>query len=420
MPIVTGGAGRGATATSVVSMHVFKSRLYVGSSGWYNNQELPISELIRVDRRGRWQVVAGATRNVHGTARGPISGLADGFDNIFAGHFWRMVDYHGALYVGTNDWSWLVQKAFPGLQPYIAGSIQSALSGEFGFDLWASCDGRDWFPVTRDAFGGNMYDFGARSLVSTRAGLFIGSANHAQGAKIWRTRVGACSSLVGMAANRRSRHGGRTLRLASADVRAPQRVLTDKQRAGTVVSWRRSAGATRYRVLRAAYGSIQLTLAPPPVMPNGLLAEDQDPVIADPGTPGAKQVDLPVLQDFVPLGTVRETFYVDRTTKQGERYAYRVVAMGTSGQQSPPSSMQTAPDPRPAPTFEQVLREIGWGRGGGRLVTAATIRNGRGDRPATLRILARLRRSVGRDTEARALIERLQRRIRFAGLAGGH
>ena len=59
-PIVTDGAGRGQTVTSVVSMHVFKGRLYVGSSGWYNEEGSPVSEIIRIDRAGRWQVVTGA------------------------------------------------------------------------------------------------------------------------------------------------------------------------------------------------------------------------------------------------------------------------------------------------------------------------------------------------------------------------
>ena len=42
-PIVTDGAGRGPTVTSVVSMHAFKGWLYVGSSGWYNEESNPRS-----------------------------------------------------------------------------------------------------------------------------------------------------------------------------------------------------------------------------------------------------------------------------------------------------------------------------------------------------------------------------------------
>jgi len=400
-------------------MHVFRGRLYVGSSGWYNNQGIPISELIRVDRRGRWQIVAGAPRTVNGVLRGPVSGLGDGFYNMFSAHFWRMEDYDGALYVSTNDWSYLVKTAFPGLEPWLAGSIQSALAGEYGFDLWASCDGRDWFPVTRDAFGqSNMLDFGGRNLVSSPAGLFVGSANHPQGAKVWRSRVGACSSLVGRARERSARHHGRGIRAAPTDVAAPQRVLTDAQRAGNVISWRPSASASRYRMMRAAYVSLPLTLRDPPVLPNGFMLEDQVPDIVPAGTPGARQVNLPVLQPFTPVGTARSTVYVDRTARSGRRYAYRVVAVSASGHRSPPSAMQTAPDPRPAPRFKQLARQIEKTTAAGMLATEAQI--GRQGRRAKLRTLARLRRSIRPDTEAADFVERLQRRIRYAGLAGGH
>jgi hypothetical protein len=420
-PIVTGGAGRGATTTSVVSMHVFRHHLYVGSSGWYNNQGIPVSEMIRVDRRGRWQIVAGAPRTVNGVLRGPISGLSDGFYNIFSAHFWRMEDYHGALYVSTNDWSYLVRVAFPELEPWLAGSIQSALAGEYGFDLWATCDGRDWFPVTRNAFGqSNMLDFGGRNLISSPAGLFIGSANHPQGAKLWRSGVGACSSLVGGARKRDARPHRRGMRAASADVAAPQRVLTDAQRAGNVVSWRPSASASRYQVLRAAYLSMPLSLRDPPVLPSGFPPEDQMPDIVPAGSPGARQVNLPVLQAFMPIGTARSTVYVDRTARPGQRYAYRVVALGASGHRSQPSAVQTAPDPRPPPTFKQLARHIEKTTAAGMLATDAWTHVVRHGRRVKLRRLARLRHSIRRDTDAADLVERLERRIRYAGLAGGH
>jgi hypothetical protein len=408
-PILTDGAGRGPTVTSVVAMGTFRKRLYVGSSGWYNHDEIPVSELVRIDGRGRWQVVTGTARMVNGRVKAPISGLSDGFGNIFAGHFWRMVRYQGAFYVGTNDWSWVVQSAFAGLQPWLAGVIQSALSGEYGFDLWASCDGRDWFPVTRDAFAGNMYDFGARNLVPTPSGLYIGTANHAQGTRVWRTRVGPCSSLVGR----------RTDAAQAATPAAPLRVLTDAQRAGTVVSWRRSPAAARFRVLRAGYRSVPLTLAPPPIMPNGFRLEDQIPIFVRPGTPGGKQVDLPVPGAFSSIGTTRGTSFVDRTRQRGRRYAYRVIAEGASGHPSKPSNIEVVPDPVPAPTFEQLRQTLERRTPARSIATAAMAAHAQRDRGATLRSLARLQRAVGPDAELRDLIERLERRLRFAGVAGG-
>jgi hypothetical protein len=419
-PIVTGGAGRGGTATSVVAMKVFRNRLYVGSSGWYN-EEVPISELIRVDRRGRWQVVAGAPRQINGVTRGPVSGLGDGFYNIFSAHFWRMAEYHGALYVTTNDWSYLVRTIFPHVEPWLAGALQSALAGEYGFDVWASCNGRDWFPVTRNAFGqSNMLDFGGRNLVPSPAGLFIGTANHVQGVRVWRNRVGACSTLVG---DRRRRHALKQRRRAvapSVGIAAPRGLLTDAQRAGNIVSWLPTGGVERYRVMRAEYESLKLTLADTPVMPDGFMLETQVPEVVPPGTPGAREVELPVLRDYTTIATARQPFYVDRTSKRGRRYAYRVIAVGASGDRSPPSAVQTAPDPRPPPTFAQLARMLGASTPSGKLALAARAQSDRGRRKAQLRMLAQLKRSVDPDSDAGGLADRLQRHIRYAAVAGGH
>src|SRR5262249_13130171 len=60
-PVVTGGAGRGANMASVVSMHVFKNQLYVGSAGWFPNLS-PSCELIRINPDDSWQVVVGNPR----------------------------------------------------------------------------------------------------------------------------------------------------------------------------------------------------------------------------------------------------------------------------------------------------------------------------------------------------------------------
>ena len=73
------------------------------------------------------------------------------------------------------------------------------LAGVLGFNVWATCDGNDWFAVTRDAFTGNEYNFGGRNLVtggSHGQDLFIGSANQAQGTSIFDDRGDACGSLI--------------------------------------------------------------------------------------------------------------------------------------------------------------------------------------------------------------------------------
>ena len=182
-PIIDKGAGRGRTIASVVSMHVFKDRLYVGASGW-NTSILPSSELIRVDPDDSWQLVVGKARNTPAGFKFPISGFPDGFGNIFNAHFWRMEDHGDGpadnLFLGTNDFSWLL-KEIPWLDPLI--------KQQYGFDIYSSNNGVFWSLVTKDAFQ-HPFDFGARTFATTPPGsplgaAFIGSANHAEGTRIF-------------------------------------------------------------------------------------------------------------------------------------------------------------------------------------------------------------------------------------------
>jgi hypothetical protein len=397
-PIVTDGAGRGQTVTSVVAMHVFKRWLYVGSSGWYNEESNPVSEIIRIDRAGRWQVVAGVPRTVKGQLVGPISGLGDGFNNIFSAHFWRMTTYGGELVVGTNDWAYLVVVAYPELAPWAVDLIEFALKGEMGFDLWASCDGVNWRAITRDAFGGNRYDFGARNLLQADGQLFVGSANHAQGTNVWSYLGNGCA-------------GGATAAAKRTSPPIPQALMTDVQQEGTVLSWRSAAAAgTRYRVMRVTYTDVQLRLSRPEQMPNGFPVEGSLPGVGGPGAQGSRAADLPVPDGFATVGTTRERFFVDRTAKRGARYGYQVVAEAPSGARSAPSNVQVVPDPRPAPAL---------GAAGVRDAATTMSRVARDDdaRRATLHRLARLRRAALPGSDRRLLLERLQRRVRYAGIA---
>jgi hypothetical protein len=403
-PIVTDGAGRGQTVTSVVGMHVFKRRLYVGSSGWYNKESNPVSEIIRIDRAGGWQVVAGPPRTVRGQLVGPISGLADGFNNPFSAHFWRMATYRGEIVVGTNDWSYLTVLAYPAIEPWAVDLIELFLTGERGFDLWASCDGVNWRAITRNAFGGNRYDFGARNLVPAYGRLFVGSANHAEGTKVWSYRANGCPGT------------GRAAAAAAERTRQPipQALMTDVQQEGTVLSWRPAAAAsgTRYRVMRATYTDVPLGLSRPDVMPNGFPLEGALPGVGAPRAKGSGTADLPVTKGFATIGTTRERFFVDRTARRGAHYAYQVVAEAPSGARSAPSNVQVVPDPRPAPELAAA----------GARAAAATMSRVADDaaaRRATLRRLARLRRAVRPGSDRQLLLERLERRVRYAGIADG-
>jgi hypothetical protein len=400
-PVVTGGAGMGPKMVSVVSMTPFKRHLYVGAVSWYSAalRDLPASELIRVGRDGQWEVVAGAPRpGPDGRLRTPISGLPAGFGNAFNSHLWRMVENDGTLYVGTLDWSWLFQesKAWAGEW---SGLIDLLLAGESGFDLWASCDGVDWFALTRTAFGRDPYDFGVRNLTAARGAVFIGTANHAFGTRIWDDDLSPCRRPSGAS------------RLHAAQ--APRRVLTDVQRDGTVVSWESTADAVRYRVERAEYVDAPVSVWDSPVAPEGFALEGAQPKLAPPGAPGSVAVDVPVRKPFESLGTTSRAFFVDRTRRPGARYAYQVVAENPGGSVSKPSNVQVVPDPRPPATFAELERA------GVRPRAIASLAGGRrrGDEGALAR-LARLARAA-RNDRIRQVAYRLERRLSYQHLAGG-
>jgi hypothetical protein len=383
-------------------MNVFKGWLYVGSSGWYNEESNPVSEIIRINRAGGWQVVAGRRRTVRGHVVGPVSGLSDGFNNPFAAHFWRMAAYRGELVVGTNDWAYLVVVAYPELEPWAVGVIEYVLTSEMGFDLWASCDGVNWRPITRNAFGLNRYDFGARNLIPADGRLFVGSANHAQGTKVWTYGANDCPGTPTAAA------------AANGTPPIPEALMTDVQREGTVLSWRSRAAVpgTRYQVMRASYTDVPVGLSRPDVTPNGFPLEGALARVGAPGAKGLRTADLPLRKGFITIGTTRERFFVDRTARRGAQYTYQVVAEAPSGARSAPSNVQVVPDPRPAPELAAA----------GAAAAAATMRRVADDaaaRRTTLRRLARLRRAARPGSDRRLFLERLERRVRYAGIAGG-
>jgi hypothetical protein len=183
-PVVTDGAGRGRVVTSVVSMQPYRGRLYVGGSGW-GTSVFPSSELIRIGPDNRWDVVVGSPRQVaDGITKAPLSGLSDGFGNPFNSHFWRMQTYKGALLLGTNDWSWSLHGT---------AGVDAALGSEFGFDLYGTCNGNDWWLATRDGFG-RPFDFGVRTMAASPAGLFVGTTNLVDGASVRQWRADPCKT----------------------------------------------------------------------------------------------------------------------------------------------------------------------------------------------------------------------------------
>jgi hypothetical protein len=185
--VITRGAYRGPLNEAALSMVAFDDALYVGTgiqNGGYDraNDVGPASpELIRVYPDGSWDLLVGEARGTPEGFKRPLSGLGPGFDTWSVGYFWRMAELDGVLYLGTFDWSVMSQYlAVPslGAQARLAQWFGNHNLARFngGFDLRCSRDGVHWIPVSADGFG-NPYNFGARTLLGTPRGLFVGTAN---------------------------------------------------------------------------------------------------------------------------------------------------------------------------------------------------------------------------------------------------
>jgi hypothetical protein len=414
VPIVTGGAGRGDDITSVVSMHVYRGQLYVGASGWYQNT-LPQSEMIRISPSGQWTLVVGNPRKLpNGKTAYPTSGLDDGFDSLFNAHFWRMGVYGGGLYVGTNSWADLV-KSYKG-----KGWAEDLLADASGYQLWATCEGENWFPVSRDAFGYGEYDFGARTLVTGNGPngeeLFIGSANQAQGTEILDDHESLCSSLVN----------------STRKVAAPSAMIAEAASKGksTLLSWKPSSSATRYEVLAASETKFTLYLQPQPSATHDAFQfEGAQPLLSTPETPGSVPVSLSLPGEFESVGSTSNSYFVAHTNAHR---VYEVVAENADGEQSSPSNIQLVPTPEPPATFGSVRAAIGPSGAGKqsaaraatvstaqRLLDSAQAASARGDRAGALADLQRLQSlEGGQHDELSALAARLERMLEYGAAAG--
>ena len=182
------GAYRGSLNEMAMSLCEFNGALYVGTgvqNGGYDRTYRigpAAGELIRIHPDNTWDLVVGTSRETPDGRKAPVSGLGPGFDNFFNGYIWRMVVHDGWLYVGTFDWSVFLpfaqrRRMLPWLQKHVdEHGADAIVSQQGGFDLWRSRDGDTWSPVTLSGLG-NPYNYGVRTLLSSRHGLFVGTAN---------------------------------------------------------------------------------------------------------------------------------------------------------------------------------------------------------------------------------------------------
>ncbi len=222
-PVIENGFG---DTWNQYGMHLepFGDYLYVGTAvgaGTVRKNNVAVGsraiEVIRVDKNDNAELIVGAREASDPiytpgapTPRIPLSGLGAGFGNPFNVYSWHMGVYRGCLYLGTFDLTSLLIRALDEnpdlfdmfLSDYPAEDLgfpawinDSLISGYFtswilnlmynsfgGGDIWKTCDGIHWMPVTLNGLG-NPKNYGIRRIVPYKnqwgmdQALGIGTAN---------------------------------------------------------------------------------------------------------------------------------------------------------------------------------------------------------------------------------------------------
>jgi hypothetical protein len=376
-------AGRKPSA-SVVSMHVFEGRLYVGTDN--------PAELIRINPDDTWDLLVGTPRRaLNGEWIYPLSGLEDGFAHQFNDHIWRQGSRDGFLYAGTYD-ATINWKDDPQVGPRFR-HLQ-------GTDIYRTADGWYWTPITMTGFGdstspgpndprpdpnvpvqtGGRFNFGTRSFANTPFGLFLGTANDFYGLHIYRANPPA----------------------AGQQLYGPPRADVEIYQKRPVVSWDPVPGAARYRVMRALMDQVQLRPFPlgqqdeepaelaamgievqasgvtdaevdTPVTTDDPLGdlddsdnpddpEDLEDPAGDPsgGGTGTKKNRLAtwIHRPFQHIATTANPVFVDEPLASGERRLYLVIAEDAQGRTSETSNLVQAPMLIPPAKFTHLLTRM--------------------------------------------------------------
>jgi hypothetical protein len=191
-PVVRGG-GDQPHNEAVMSMHVFKGQLYVGTG-------IPLGfnpitrhgprgcDLIRINPDDSWETIVGRPRDA------PLSGYRSGFGWYLNAYCWYMNEYEGYLYLGTWDMSRTiaflgedVESVAPVFRPLLDELVVRPQDWDspMGGDLYRTADGVHWEPVFLDGLG-NPDNHGIRTLEPTPMGFFVGTENPFTRLEIWR------------------------------------------------------------------------------------------------------------------------------------------------------------------------------------------------------------------------------------------
>jgi hypothetical protein len=347
---------------SVVSMHEYQGRLYVGTGSQ--------TEVVRINPDDTWDLVVGPPRQVPTSSGGtewkyPLSGLDAGFGHSLNDHAWRMEDHLDHLYVGTYNAS-IGSKDDPVNGPLLRHNM--------GAHLYRSPDGWYYSAVTTNGFTnpsdpfGGLYDYGIRTMVSTVYGLFVGTANDHHGLAIFRAT-------------------GRGPGLPEAPGRLE---VEPTPRGDALLSWNESAddgkdddkddhrpdmGGSHQPDKGDSHGPDRGGSHPPdkgdhrdPHPPqkrqyqiwraqvNPILVRDDLNVEGWNGVTGNKIPDTYV-GPYENIGTSREPYFIDVTVQPGTKYMYYVVEVKKGGV-SDASNLVAFPLLTPPVTFVQLLAQV--------------------------------------------------------------
>ena len=313
-------------SASVVSMHVYFGRLFVGTATF--------TEIVRINPDDTWDLVVGAPRLAPAPGGGteyknPISNLDAGFGHTLNDHAWQMDDPYRFLYVGTYNASTASR-----LQP-INGP---ALLHNMGAHLYQTPDSWYYTPITTTGFAtnspisntayaspydphGGIFDFGIRSMASTPYGAFLGTTNDYYGLEIFRAT-----------------------KRPSPLVDPPNRLEVEPGNTGSaILSWTTSTYAKTYQIWRA-----ERTL---------ILVRDSVNFEGNNSVTGNKIPDVQV-GPYTQIGVSSTTTFVDTSVQPGKRYMYYVAGVGAQGFVSDPSSLTSFPLLLPSITFSQLLTAV--------------------------------------------------------------
>ena len=300
---------------SVVSMHEYFGRLYVGTGTQ--------TEIIRINPDDTWDLVIGPPRVVPSPDGGsewkyPVSGLDAGFGHTLNDHAWQADDPFRFLYIGTYNAS-IASKNDPVNGPLLLHNM--------GAHLYRTPDGWYYSPITTNGFAnpsdphGGPFDYGIRTMASTPHGMFLGTANDSYGLAIFR-------------ANTRG----------SSAPDAPDRVEIEPTRGGSaLLSWQASPGAKEYQIWRAG------------VYP--ILVRDEINFENWNGVTGNKIPDTYV-GPYRQIGVSQTPTFVDSTVQPDSKYMYYVLVANQQGRVSDPSNLVAFPLLTPPVTFAQLLQVV--------------------------------------------------------------